>query len=281
MKINKQILFIVSFIFICHIIDKIVNKDTIEGFTIDYYYDEFKQYLGGVYNYFTPCDDHSYRNLDTLKCEYVSCLDTSLENTECEYHYTDGQRGGTKRRPCHVITPSHASDDQFCANFDSEADCPTSRCEWMDDIERCSQKNFCNLKENICDNINNGVYFVDKLLSKYLDNEDPIQVFISEEHPNDIDEVFRIMKRYNSNFTSYSQFEDYYNRPINTGSEDSTIEILKKNLRDLFWNISYIITNTKEILILRQIVIHLHQKIMKIYAILIVKQKNVLLMNLQ
>lgn len=212
MKINKQILFIVSFIFICHIIDKIVNKDTIEGFTIDYYYDEFKQYLGGVYNYFTPCDDHSYRNLDTLKCEYVSCLDISIENTECEYHYTEGV---PKRRPCHVITPSHASDDQFCSNFDDEETCPISRCKWMDDIERCAQKNFCNLQEDVCDNINNGVYLVEELLIKYLDDEDPIKVFKSEEHPNDIDEVFRIMKSNSSGLLDgYQTFEDYYNEII-------------------------------------------------------------------
>ena len=37
MKINKQVLFIVSFIFICHLIDKILNKDIVEGFEGDFY----------------------------------------------------------------------------------------------------------------------------------------------------------------------------------------------------------------------------------------------------
>ena len=173
MKINKQVLFIVSFIFICHLIDKILNKDIIEGFIGEYYYDEFKLYLVGIFNYYFPCSESSYRNSDTLKCEYTSCFDRSINIPECEYYSSNGE---TKRRPCHLITQSHVDNSQFCQEFVEET-CPPSRCIWDNDNNSCNQKNFCNLQEDVCEYINDGIYIIEEKLNEYLIYDDPIKEF--------------------------------------------------------------------------------------------------------
>ena len=92
MKINKKILFIVSFIFICHIIDKIVNKDTIEGFnsnTYEIYNSYYHSIITYILDFFGGCREGNYRNPISLKCEHNSCLNDNIDNKECLYYTED------------------------------------------------------------------------------------------------------------------------------------------------------------------------------------------------
>jgi len=244
MKINKRVLFIISFIFICHIIDKIINKDNIEGFssnTYEIYNSYYNSLITYILDFFGGCREGNYRNPISLKCEHNSCLNDDVDNKECLYYTEDNY---IKHVPCHLMTHPKDSDDNFCSNshYQSEENCPQSRCEWINadilnsDTGRCLTKKYCNLKynneSNICSDIDNGKSIRINFINQYIQYEDPLKEFVLNEHPDDIDSIFDMMKNRTPTLDSYSNFNAYYNdyySQLNTVTNENHISTLDLN----------------------------------------------------
>lgn len=242
MKINKQVLFIVCFIFICHILDKTLYKDNIEGFnTYEIYNSYYNSIITYILDFFGGCREGNYRNPISLKCEHNSCLNDDVDNKECLYYTEDNY---IKHVPCHLMTPPKDSDDNFCSNshYQSEENCPQSRCEWINadilnsDTGRCLTKKYCNLKynneSNICSDIDNGKSIRINFINQYIQYEDPLKEFVLNEHPDDIDSIFDMMKNRTPILDSYSNFNAYYNdyySQLNTVTNENHISTLDLN----------------------------------------------------
>ena len=128
MKINKQVLFIVCFIFICHFID---NSTTfIEGFTSTDMVIKFQDSSDKVKQFFINticplyqflpvdlCGRHGIWNSETCSCDYHLC-NKDEHSDVCSFSNNED-----KTRPCHVILGPQPEDANFCSQFTVEAGC--------------------------------------------------------------------------------------------------------------------------------------------------------------
>ena len=127
MKINKQVLFIVCFIFICHLIehiDRLMNKPIIEGFNSTDTLIQIKQGSEKVRQFFINnlcplyqllpfdvCGRSAIWNPVTCSCDYHLC-NKEEHSDVCSFSDNDD-----KTRPCHVVLGPEPDDDVFCSPF--------------------------------------------------------------------------------------------------------------------------------------------------------------------
>jgi len=128
MKINKQIIYLLLFIFICHFIDN--STKIIEGFTSTDMVIKFQDSSEKVKHFFIDticplyqflpvdlCGRHGIWNSETCSCDYHLC-NKDEHSDVCSFSNNED-----KTRPCHVILGPQPDDANFCTQFIDEARC--------------------------------------------------------------------------------------------------------------------------------------------------------------